>query len=464
MKSMKTDFESGLGEPTPEAEELSMPTRIGRPKAQSMNEARLRESLGIDEDYRSLLSACEEANLTEEDRSTWKAKYDDLTTRRKGFQGAATYAYGGVFSWSMYSTAEAKDEAGVIYTEYLMRCQWGPDWDTMQPWIVARRFREFVNLDSDIRQIVHAPESTYKFASSAGSRSSVGKANANATPAVRSSVALPELPTRFLTLFGGDNMDAATIQDRKEKLEHYMVILMNHYPTALKSVCVDRFFGISDRIRAIRKKLVDAGEESAEVGRDINTSVVSDDYGEEGGTQLEDFSYGKGTEDIASGKVIAPGSVAELKKDGEDEEMKGPSFTTLEQATALVQALLSSEQASEELANDRTLFTAPDGVELGKLEEKILEVAAMQRNLGTKKYLLCAEVQGILAELSHKWPNVKAAAVISDEGVGKGVDPSLLTRAMQIDEDLTLLTDNYRGIHKALMVATERARSTSSSD
>ena len=24
-----------------------------------------------------------------------------------------------------------------------MRCQWGTTWDNMQPWIVARRYREF---------------------------------------------------------------------------------------------------------------------------------------------------------------------------------------------------------------------------------------------------------------------------------------------------------------------------------
>lgn len=27
--------------------------------------------------------------------------------------------------------------------EYLMRCQWGTTWENMQPWIVARRYREF---------------------------------------------------------------------------------------------------------------------------------------------------------------------------------------------------------------------------------------------------------------------------------------------------------------------------------
>lgn len=31
-----------------------------------------------------------------------------------------------------------------------MRCQWGTTWDNMQPWISARRFREFDRLDYDV--------------------------------------------------------------------------------------------------------------------------------------------------------------------------------------------------------------------------------------------------------------------------------------------------------------------------
>ena len=183
-----------------------MPSRIGRFNRPSATSAT------AETDYRSMLTEDEDSRLTEGERSEGKAKYDDLTKKREGFPGAATYAYGGVFAWSMYSTAEAKDESGTIYTEYLMRCQWGPDWDTMQPWIVARRFREFVSLDGDVRSVL-------------GPTAEPSSAAATTRPAL--DAALPELPTRFVSLFGGDNMDRAVVQDRREKLEEYFNKLLS---------------------------------------------------------------------------------------------------------------------------------------------------------------------------------------------------------------------------------------------
>ena len=32
-----------------------------------------------------------------------------------------------------------------------MRCQWGSNWDNLQPWISARRYREFDRLDAEVR-------------------------------------------------------------------------------------------------------------------------------------------------------------------------------------------------------------------------------------------------------------------------------------------------------------------------
>ena len=55
----------------------------------------------------------------------------DLTSRRKEFHGAVTYAFDGIFSWQMYGSTEATED-GKPYTEYLMRCQWGTTWDNMQ--------------------------------------------------------------------------------------------------------------------------------------------------------------------------------------------------------------------------------------------------------------------------------------------------------------------------------------------
>ena len=31
-----------------------------------------------------------------------------------------------------------------------MRCQWGTHWDNLQPWIAARRYREFDVLDAQV--------------------------------------------------------------------------------------------------------------------------------------------------------------------------------------------------------------------------------------------------------------------------------------------------------------------------
>jgi len=454
------DFDAGLNNvpKTGEEEVLSMPTRIGKPK--SSGASNVRDS--VDEDYRSLLSLDEAAALSSTEIQSWKAKYADLTTRRRDFSGGATYAYGGVFSWSMYSAAEAKDEQGTIYTEYLMRCQWGPDWNSMQPWIVARRFREFVNLDGDIKQIMYAPQQSYTFANNggqrAGGRSSVAAVESHAAPAVKSSVDLPELPTRFVSIFGGDNMDVGTIQSRKERLEEYMLTLVTHHPMILKSVAVDRFLGIRERIKAIRKKLAEDRGEAAEGGGggEADTSLAESEDGAEGGTALTDFNYGKNKEEIARGNTIAPGAVAELKKDGEDEDT-GPRYSTLDACTRLVESLLSSDRAAEVLVQDTASVKVLDGDDIGRLEEYIVEVAGMQRQLTTKRYLLSTRTQELLGLLNGLWPSLKRASVLSDDGVGAGVDPALVGRAMQVDEDMQLLSNNYRSVHKALILATRRA-------
>ena len=35
-----------------------------------------------------------------------------------------------------------------------MRCQWGLTWDTMKPWIAARRYKEFNFLDTQVCRVV----------------------------------------------------------------------------------------------------------------------------------------------------------------------------------------------------------------------------------------------------------------------------------------------------------------------
>ena len=127
-----------------------------------------------------------------------------------------TYAFNGVFSCGMYGTAEAKDfETGEGYTEYIMRCQWGKTFETMKPWMVARRFREFVAVDANLRGALPdlAPH-------------------------------LPPLPSSFV-LFA---MSAEVVEARQRGLENYLRKLVTELPTTLRSQQIDEFLCISDRI------------------------------------------------------------------------------------------------------------------------------------------------------------------------------------------------------------------------
>lgn len=36
-----------------------------------------------------------------------------------------------------------------------MRCQWGTTWENMQPWLVARRFREFDALNDLVSSFIY---------------------------------------------------------------------------------------------------------------------------------------------------------------------------------------------------------------------------------------------------------------------------------------------------------------------
>ena len=82
----------------------------------------------------NILTADERRRLTSTQKASWRAKQMDLIHHRKEFHGAVTYLQDGIFSWQMYGSAEAIDEYGNSYTEYLMRCQWGTTFDNLQPW------------------------------------------------------------------------------------------------------------------------------------------------------------------------------------------------------------------------------------------------------------------------------------------------------------------------------------------
>lgn len=160
--------------------------------------------------------------MTREEKASWRAKQVDLNTRRKDFHGAVTFMFDGIFSWQMYGSAEALDEFGNTYTEYLMRCQWGTSFENLQPWIVAHRYREFDKLDQDLKKRFPALE-----------------------------VTMPKLPKKeFLW-----SMETQVVTKRRQALEEYMVKLVQSFPTLLRSDLMDVFLHIAERIQSIKNLL-----------------------------------------------------------------------------------------------------------------------------------------------------------------------------------------------------------------
>lgn len=170
----------------------------------------------------NILTREERRTMTREEKASWRAKQVDLNTRRKDFHGAVTFMFDGIFSWQMYGSAEALDEFGNTYTEYLMRCQWGTSFENLQPWIVAHRYREFDKLDLDLKKRFPALE-----------------------------VTMPKLPKKeFLW-----SMETQVVTKRRQALEEYMVKLVQSFPTLLRSDLMDVFLHITERIQSIKNLL-----------------------------------------------------------------------------------------------------------------------------------------------------------------------------------------------------------------
>lgn len=53
---------------------------------------------------------------------------------------------GGIFSWSYYGTSDGIEaNTRDTYTEHVMRCRWGRTAESMQSWMVARRWERAGN-------------------------------------------------------------------------------------------------------------------------------------------------------------------------------------------------------------------------------------------------------------------------------------------------------------------------------
>jgi len=97
---------------TPKVAEKSAVARSTSPTDQYTEE----EGFGTADSISNVLTREERAKLTSAQKVQWIAKQEDLGKRRKGFHGAVTYAFDGIFSWQMYGSAEAVDESGSTYT------------------------------------------------------------------------------------------------------------------------------------------------------------------------------------------------------------------------------------------------------------------------------------------------------------------------------------------------------------
>lgn len=171
----------------------------------------------------NVLTLEERRKMTMQQKESWRAKQADLTEKRKDFHGVVTYTFDGVFSWQMYGSAEAVDESGANYTEYLMRCQWGTTFENMQPWIVAHRYKEFDQLDQAMKR---------KFP----------RLEAN----------MPKLPKKELFR----SLNSEVIAERRAILEEYMSKVVVSMPSLMRSELMNDFLDITNRISGIRLMLL----------------------------------------------------------------------------------------------------------------------------------------------------------------------------------------------------------------
>ena len=180
--------------------------------------------------------------MTVAQKETWRAKQADLTDKRKDFHGVVTYTFDGVFSWQMYGSAEAVDETGSNYTEYLMRCQWGTTFETMQPWIVAHRYKEFDALDQALKR---------KFP--------------------RLETNMPMLPKKDIFRALNSNV----VAERRAILEEYMSKIVSSMPSLLRSELMNDFLDITNRISGIRLMLLKASNARVQAESNGTTSAAA---------------------------------------------------------------------------------------------------------------------------------------------------------------------------------------------
>ncbi|CAM9155534.1 unnamed protein product [Choristocarpus tenellus] len=128
---------------------------------------------------------------------------------------------GGVFSWSYYGPSDGLEPVtNEMYTEHIMRCQWGHNEESMSSWMVARRYREFDALDKDLREAF--PHRANSF---------------------------PNIPPKELFKTSPD-----VVERRVKGLEQYMINIIRKFPDLLETHQMNKFLTISDRVATLRLK------------------------------------------------------------------------------------------------------------------------------------------------------------------------------------------------------------------
>jgi hypothetical protein len=309
-----------------------------------------------------------------------------------------------------------------------MRCQWGTTWDNMQPWISARRYREFDSLDHDLKR---------------------------AFPAMEHS--MPRLPAKDFFRF----LEQDVIEKRRSALENYMTRIVAHLPTILRSDQVSDFLGIKERIATIRPLL--ARIESSGSGGSSNNggSTVT-------ARRESELLRDRGSSASSSSPSSSPHPPLPPAEGRVDLDRSGLVLS------------VDAAEAAKVAANARFFIDS----ELSVLEEQVRDLTLLLRS-ATPQQLLFKNQRAyyLLSAIATDWPRLRAttgpslsslfpfslvvtlldsptplspfprAADMASQHAD--MDFTLIPRAMQIEEDLVRSIGDFRSLLAAHSLGTD---------
>jgi len=208
---------------------------------------------------------------------------------------------------------------------------------------------------------------------------------------------MPSLPAKDMFRF----LESDVIEKRRGALENYMSRIVIHLPTILRSEQLSDFLGIADRINTIKTQL--------------GLSSLHMSGGSAGGAG--GASHGSSSPSSANGS----GAADVLNLD-------------------TCELILDLTKAEQERNKEGALCFDED--ELGRLEESIRDLAILLRAAAPRDVLSKkGKPFRLLSSVTARWPRLRSTAE-----VGTGIDFRLLPRAMQAEEDLQRLIDEYRSL------------------